>query len=134
MGIPTYNVGDAILTIIAQRLVRRLCKKCKKKASYSKAALEGIGFSSELIESGFQPFDAVGCEICHYTGYKGRVGVFEVMPISEAIRELILRDATSVEIAAQARKEGVLSLRQSGLNQVINGVTTISEITANTNE
>lgn len=134
MGIPTYNVGDAILTIIAQRLVRRLCKKCKRKASYSKAALEGIGFSSELIESGFQPFDAVGCEICHYTGYKGRVGVFEVMPISEAIRELILRDATSVEIAAQARKEGVLSLRQSGLNQVINGVTTISEITANTNE
>lgn len=133
MGIPTYNVGDAILAIIAQRLARRLCKSCKRQARHSKEALLSMGFSREIIENGFQPFEAVGCDICHYTGYKGRVGIFEVMPVSDDIRRLILDNATSVDIAAQARKEGVLSLRQSGMNQVVKGITTVSEVEANTN-
>lgn len=132
MGIPTYNVGDAILTIIAQRLIRKLCK-CKKKAKLDKTVLLKAGFNEEEIDAGFQPYEPVGCDICHMSGYKGRAGVFEVMPISDELKRLILSDATSVELAAQARKEGVLSLRESGLNKVRLGITSIAEVEANTN-
>ena len=134
MGIPTYNVGDAILTIVAQRLVRKLCVQCKTSAKLPPEALKEAGFREELIASGWQPFTAVGCYACHNTGFKGRVGVFEVMPITDELKKMILRNSTSVELAAQARSEGVLSLRQSGLQKVIDGVTSISEIEANTNE
>lgn len=134
MGIPTYNVGDAILTIIAQRLVRKLCPKCKKLGKFDSNALIKAGFSQEDIDSGFQPYVPVGCHACHNTGYKGRVGVFEVMPISDELKRLILLNVTSVELAAQARKEGVLSLRQSGLIKVKHGLTSIAEVEANTNE
>ncbi len=134
MGIPTYNVGDAILTIIAQRLVRKLCPKCKKLAKLDATALLNAGFSQEDVDSGFQPYLPVGCHACHNTGYKGRVGVFEVMPISDELKRLILLNVTSVELAAQARKEGVLSLRQSGLVKVKQGLTSIAEVEANTNE
>lgn len=134
MGIPTYNVGDAILTIIAQRLVRKLCPKCKKLAKLDATALLNAGFSQEDVDSGFQPYIPVGCYACHNTGYKGRVGVFEVMPISDELKRLILLNVTSVELAAQARKEGVLSLRQSGLIKVKQGLTSIAEVEANTNE
>jgi type IV pilus assembly protein PilB len=134
MGIPTYNVGDAILTIIAQRLVRKLCPKCKKIAKFDPATLLAAGFKAEDVESGWQPYVPVGCYACHNTGYKGRLGVFEVMPISDELKRLILLNVTSLELAAQARKEGVLSLRQSGLLKVRSGVTSIAEIEANTNE
>lgn len=134
MGIPTYNVGDAILTIIAQRLVRKLCPHCKRLAKIEKPALLKAGFTREEVEGGFQPYVAVGCDLCHFNGYRGRVGVFEVMPISDELKRLILSDATSVELARQARAEGVLSLRESGLNKVRDGSTSISEIEANTNE
>ncbi|HCY39003.1 MAG TPA: type IV-A pilus assembly ATPase PilB [Neisseriales bacterium] len=134
MGIPTYNVGDAILTIIAQRLVRKLCPKCKKLAKFDPATLLAAGFKPEDVESGWQPYVPIGCYACHNTGYKGRLGVFEVMPISDELKRLILLNVTSVELATQARKEGVLSLRESGLLKVRSGVTSIAEIEANTNE
>lgn len=134
MGIPTYNVGDAILTIIAQRLVRKLCPKCKKLAKFDQETLLAAGFSPEDLKGGWQPYVPVGCYTCHNTGYKGRLGVFEVMPISDELKRLILLNATSLELAAQARKEGVLSLRQSGLLKVRQGITSISEVEANTNE
>lgn len=134
MGVPTYNVGDAILTIIAQRLVRKLCPNCKRHGKFDKQALITAGFSEELINNGWQPFIPVGCYLCHNTGYKGRVGVFEVMAISDELKRMILMGATSVELADQARKEGVLSLRQSGLEKVKQGLTSLSEVEANTNE
>ncbi len=134
MGIPTYNVGDAILTIIAQRLVRKLCSKCKKLAKFDQETLLASGFSFEDLKGGWQPYVPVGCYTCHNTGYNGRLGVFEVMPISDELKRLILLNATSLELAAQARKEGVLSLRQSGLLKVRQGITSISEVEANTNE
>lgn len=134
MGIPTYNVGDAILTIIAQRLVRKLCPQCKRQAKMSKEALLEAGFDEVDVEKGWQPFIAVGCYACHNTGYKGRIGVFEVMPISDTLKTMILSNATSVELADQARKEGVKNLRQSGLHKVRDGVTSLSEVEANTNE
>ncbi len=134
MGVPTYNVGDAILTIIAQRLVRKLCPNCKRHGKFDKQALITAGFSEELINNGWQPFVPVGCYLCHNTGYKGRVGVFEVMAISDELKRMILMGATSVELADQARKEGVLSLRQSGLEKVKQGLTSLSEVEANTNE
>ena len=134
MGIPTYNVGDAILTIIAQRLVRKLCPKCKKLAKFDPETLLAAGFNDEDVKSGWQPYLPIGCYACHNTGYKGRLGVFEVMPISDELKRLILLNATSLELAAQARKEGVLSLRQSGLLKVRQGITSIAEVEANTNE
>ena len=134
MGVPTYNVGDAILTIIAQRLVRKLCPNCKRHGKFDKQALITAGFSEELINNGWQPFVPAGCYLCHNTGYKGRVGVFEVMAISDELKRMILMGATSVELADQARKEGVLSLRQSGLEKVKQGLTSLSEVEANTNE
>ncbi|TXJ02944.1 MAG: type IV-A pilus assembly ATPase PilB [Neisseriales bacterium] len=133
MGVPAYNVGDSILAIIAQRLVRKLCPQCKRLAKMEKVALIEAGFTPEEVNAGWQPYVAVGCYACHNTGYKGRVGVFETMAISDELKRLILLSATSVELAAQARKEGVLSLRQSGLNKVRLGVTSLSEIEANTN-
>jgi len=134
MGVPTYNVGDAILTIIAQRLVRKLCPSCKRHGKFEKEILIAAGFSQELVDSGWQPYIAVGCYVCHNTGYRGRIGVFEVMPISEEMKRMILLNATSIELADQARKEGVLNLRQSGLEKVRQGITTLAEVEANTNE
>lgn len=134
MGIPTYNVGDAILTIIAQRLVRKLCPHCKRQGKFDKQTLIKAGFDSVDVEAGFQPFVPVGCDLCHFNGYRGRIGVFEVMPISDELKKMILRDATSVELAEQARREGVLSLRESGLIKVKQGLTSIAEVEANTNE
>ncbi len=133
MGIPTYNVGDAILTIVAQRLVRKLCPQCKKMAKLDKSVLLTAGFSPEEVEKGWQPYVPVGCYACHNTGYKGRIGIFEVMPISDELKRMILLNATSVELSEQARKEGVLSLRQSGLEKVRQGITSLFEVEANTN-
>lgn len=133
MGVPAYNVGDAILTIVAQRLVRKLCPQCKQLADFEKDLLLKAGFDSLEIDAGWQPYISSGCHLCHNTGYQGRIGVFEVMSISAELKHLILKNATSVELAKQARKEGVLSLRQSGLLKVRQGITTLAEVEANTN-
>lgn len=134
MGVPVYKAGDAILLIIAQRLVRKLCTKCKVLAKFDKETLLKAGFKLDDINNGWQPYINIGCEACHNTGYKGRVGIFEVMQISDELKRLILLNATSTELACQARKEGILSLRESGLLKVRSGITSLSEVEANTNE
>ena len=134
MGVPSYNVGDAILAIVAQRLVRKLCPQCKDLAAYAKNVLLAAGFGAAEVKNGWQPFVARGCYACHGTGYQGRIGVFEVMPISQSLKRLILRNVTSLELANQARQEGVLSLRQSGLQKVQSGLSSLAEIEATINE
>ena len=134
MGIPNYNVGDAVLTIIAQRLIRKLCGSCKTIAIFERNFLLKTGFTEEDIsDPDFKIFKAVGCDKCHHTGYKGRIGIFETLAVSESIRYLILQNATAMDISAQARKEGIKTLRQSGLLKVRKGTTSLSEVEANTN-
>lgn len=133
MGVPAYNVADAVLVIIAQRLVRKLCPKCKQKANLSNQELLLAGFSDYDISNGMQPFISVGCEYCNYTGYKGRTGIFQVMPIVDNLQSLILRNASANELNEQAMKNGVLTLRQSGILKVRQGITSLAEVEANTN-
>ncbi len=132
MGIPGYNVGDALLTIIAQRLVRKLCRSCKKLDQIEQQILLALGISKEAVINGWQPYRAVGCDLCHNTGYLGRVGVFEVMPITAALQHLILGNANSAQIAQVARNEGLVNLRQSGLIKMSSGVSSLAEVLANT--
>ena len=132
MGIPSYNVGDAMLCVVAQRLIRKLCVSCKKPESVDEKTLITAGFNKESL-SGWVPFAPVGCESCHNTGYRGRTGIFEVMAISDNIRKLILEEASVKEIYMQARNEGMMTLRESGLLKVKEGVSSLKEIEATTN-
>ncbi|MFZ5484248.1 MAG: type IV-A pilus assembly ATPase PilB [Pseudomonadota bacterium] len=134
MGIPSYNVAASVLLITAQRLGRRLCPNCKAPVDIPPEALLNAGFTEADLDGGWQAFGPVGCDVCKNTGYKGRVGIYQVMPISEEINRLILRNAGALEIAAQARNEGVLDLRRAGLLKVKSGMTSLEEVLAVTNE
>lgn len=131
MGVPACNIASSIVMITAQRLVRRLCH-CKQARPASPATLRAAGFSEEALTGDWQPFHAVGCTRCGNSGYKGRIGIYQLMPISARIEDLILRQASTPEIAAQAQREGVLTLRQSGLRQVRAGLVSLEEVIANT--
>ena len=133
MGVAPFNIASSVLLITAQRLVRRLCENCKKPADYPREAMLRAGFKAEDLDGNWKPYRAVGCSSCT-NGYKGRVGVYQVMPITEEIQRIILAEGTSIDIAAQAQREGVRDLRQSGLVKVRSGVTTLEEIIAATNE
>ena len=133
MGVASFNIASSVSLITAQRLARRLCKHCKMPATSSHQTLLDAGFHASDLDTSWQPYHAVGCSHCH-KGYKGRVGIFQVMPISDAIQEIILRDGSAVEIASQAQLEGVRTLRQSGLIKVKQGLTSIEEVLAVTNE
>ncbi len=129
MGIEPFLVGTAVNLIQAQRLVRRVCSKCKAEVAaegLSKALID-IGFTPEQIGT-FQVMKGKGCATCNGTGYKGRVGLYEVMEISEGIRDLIMVGATAVEIKRKALEEGMLTLRMSGLEKIKSGVTTVEEV------
>lgn len=126
MGVESYNLASALLLIIAQRLTRRLCEHCKQVATLSTEELLQEGFKPEDL-AGLRCYEAGSCEHC-YNGYKGRVGIFEVLPISPAMIELILAGATAPQLAAQARAEGIIDLRTSGLMKVKEGVTSLSEL------
>lgn len=126
MGIPAYNIATSVNLIIAQRLARKLCPICKTPQEIPTEMLMAEGLSSEEIEKATL-FDAVGCEACHQ-GYKGRIGVYEVMPISPEISRLIMDNANSIELAEQAHKEGTSSLRHSGLIKALSGITSLTEI------
>ncbi len=133
MGVAPFNIASSVLLITAQRLVRRLCENCKAPAEYPRDALLKAGFAEEDFDGSWKPYRAVGCSNCT-NGYRGRVGLYQVMPITEDIQRIILAEGTAMDIAAQARKEGVRDLRQSGLVKVRAGVTTLEEVLSATNE
>jgi type IV pilus assembly protein PilB len=133
MGIPPFNIASAVNLIIAQRLARRLCTHCKKLVDIPKEALTEEGFTQEQIEKGIKIYGPVGCDQCT-NGYKGRVGIYQVMQISAEIGRLIMEGCTSLDVAEQAQKEGVNDLRQSGLMKIISGHTSLEEINRVTKE
>jgi type IV pilus assembly protein PilB len=133
MGVAPFNIASSVLLITAQRLVRRLCENCKATADYPREALIRAGFLDEDLDGSWKQYRAVGCNSCN-NGYRGRVGLYQVMPITEAIQRIILAEGTAMDIAEQARSEGVRDLRQSGLVKVKAGVTTLEEVLAATNE
>ncbi|WP_426395100.1 type IV-A pilus assembly ATPase PilB [Ralstonia sp. R-29] len=134
MGVAPFNIASSVLMITAQRLARRLCKECKKPGPLPKETLLDAGFTEADLDGSWQPYHPVGCETCNGSGYKGRVGIYQVMPITEAIQEIILTHGTALQIAEQARKEGVLSLREAGLKKVKLGLTSLEEVLATTNQ
>ena len=133
MGVPPFNIASSVLLITAQRLARKLCENCKAPADYPRDAMLKAGFTDDDLEGGWRPYRAVGCSACS-NGYKGRVGIYQVMPITDEIERIILTEGTAMDIADQARREGVRDLRQSGLIKVRNGLTTLEEIISVTNE
>jgi type IV pilus assembly protein PilB len=133
MGIAPFNIASSVILITAQRLARKLCS-CKKPADIPEEALLRAGFREEDLDGTWQPFAPVGCELCKNTGYKGRVGIYQVMPISEEMERIIMKNGTSIDLADQAQREGIRDLRQSGLLKVKKGLTSLEEIEAVTNE
>jgi type IV pilus assembly protein PilB len=133
MGVQPFNIASSVLLITAQRLARKLCENCKAPAEYPREALIKAGFSEEDLNGSWRPYRAVGCSSCS-NGYKGRVGIYQVMPITDAIQTIILSQGTAMDIAAQAKSEGVRDLRESGLIKVRAGVTTLEEVISVTNE
>ncbi len=133
MGIAPFNVASSVHLITAQRLGRKLCVVCKRPSPLPIETLLTAGYSEAECDGSWTPYEAVGCDACKGTGYKGRVGIYEVMPISEDMERIILRSGTQLEIEHQARKEGVRSLRHSGLIKVKSGLTSLAEIEAVTN-
>lgn len=133
MGIPTFNIASSVILITAQRLARRLCPACKAPHDLPRKSLLEAGYKPEELDGTWTPYKPVGCSACN-NGYKGRVGIYQVMPISEEIQRIILRGGTSLDIAQQASKEGVRSLRESGLLKVKLGQTSLEEVISVTNE
>ncbi len=133
MGIAPFNIASSVILITAQRLARRLCK-CKQPVEIPAAALLRAGFQEEELDGSWQAYRAVGCESCKDTGYKGRFGIYQVMPITDAMTRIILNNGNAMDIADQARRDGVNDLRRSGLNKVKLGITSLEEIESVTNE
>ncbi|MGI2167132.1 type IV-A pilus assembly ATPase PilB [Shewanella oncorhynchi] len=127
MGVPGYNIASSVNLIIAQRLARRLCPECKQAEVIPEHELLRLGFDQTQITQGFTTFKPVGCEHCS-AGYKGRVGIYEVMKMSDEIARTIMEGGNSLQIASQAKAQGMRDLRQSGLLKVIHGVTSIAEV------
>jgi len=127
MGVPPFNIASAVSLIIAQRLARRLCGNCKEKVDIPRAALEEEGFTTEQIDSKPEIFKAVGCDQCS-DGFKGRVGIYQVMPISEEIGRIIMDNGSALDVADQAKKDGVPNLRESAIKKVVAGLTSLEEI------
>jgi type IV pilus assembly protein PilB len=133
MGIPTFNIASSVILITAQRLARRLCATCKTTLDVPRKALLDAGYKAEDLDGSWTPYKPVGCSACN-NGYKGRVGIYQVMPISEEIQRIILRGGSALDIAKQASEEGVRSLRESGLLKVKQGLTSLEEVLSVTNE
>ncbi len=132
MGMAPFNIASSVILITAQRLARRLCK-CKEEKDIPAETLLNAGFTSEELDGSWRPYGPTGCDICQGRGYKGRVGIYQVMPISEEMSSIILNQGSSSEIADQAKREGLRDLRQSGLLKVKRGLTSLEEIEAITN-
>ena len=133
MGIAPFNIASSVILITAQRLARRLCPNCKRPTEIPHENLLEAGYQEEDLDGTWMSYEPVGCDACN-NGYKGRVGIYQVMPISEETQRIILRDGSALEIAQQAQIEGVRSLRASGLHKVKKGLTSLEEVLAVTNE
>jgi type IV pilus assembly protein PilB len=133
MGVAPFNIASSVLLITAQRLARKLCESCKKPADYPRESLQKAGFKPEDLDGSWRPYRAVGCSSCT-NGYRGRVGIYQVMPMTEAMQRIILTQGTALDIAKRAEADGVRDLRQSGLVKVRAGVTTLEEVITVTNE
>jgi type IV pilus assembly protein PilB len=125
MGIEAFLTASAIECDVAQRLARQLCTYCKQRTVISQDALVASGFR---VGADLEAYEPVGCSRCSHTGYRGRIGLYSVMPMSEEIKELTVGGSAEAEIAAAAREQGMLTLREDGLKKVRNGVTSIEEI------
>jgi type IV pilus assembly protein PilB len=132
MGVPTYNIAASVLLITAQRLARRLCA-CKTPVDVPQQTLFDAGFKKEDLDGSWTLYGPHGCERCKGTGFKGRVGIYQVMPISTEMQRLIMTGASSIDLAEQAAREGVRNLRESGLLKVKQGVTSLDEVLSTTN-
>ncbi len=132
MGVPAFNIASSVILITAQRLARRLCS-CKQPITVQEEALLEAGFTEDDLDGSWMPYKAVGCDRCNGTGYKGRVGIYQIMPITEEIERIILAHGTALEIEAQAKREGVKTLRLSGLMKVKQGLTSLEEVLGCTN-
>jgi type IV pilus assembly protein PilB len=133
MGIAPFNIASSVILITAQRLARKLCQNCKQPADIPFENLVTAGYKEEEIDGSWTPYKPIGCSMCN-NGYKGRVGIYQVMPISEDMQRLILADASALDIAKLSEQEGVRSLRQSGLSKVRLGITSLEEVLACTNQ
>lgn len=127
MDIDSYLVATSVILVVAQRLVRRVCSNCKEEVETSPKALLNLGFSEDEIE-GLKVYQGKGCSKCNNTGYKGRIGLYETMPVSESVRDLIFSNAPASEIRKKAVEEGMITLRRSGLTKVKAGTTSIEEV------
>ncbi len=127
MDIEPYLIADSVIMIVAQRLVRRLCKKCRVPDRVPVETLVDAGFLAEEAKS-IPVYRPNGCSLCHNTGYKGRIGLFEVMEITEGIKDMILSKAQSYQIKKKAMEEGMITLRQSGLIKIKEGITSLEEV------
>ncbi len=128
MGVPPYNIASSVVLIIAQRLARRLCDHCKTaEDGVPREEMVLQGFTEEDLGTGFKLYKAVGCEKCT-GGYKGRLGVYQVLPVSDAMGRIIMSNGNAIELADQAKKEGIRDLRRSGIMKVMQGVTSLEEI------
>ncbi|WP_028454293.1 type IV-A pilus assembly ATPase PilB [Chitinilyticum litopenaei] len=134
MGVAPFNIASSVILITAQRLARRLCSNCKVPADIPREALLQAGFSEADLDGSWTPYRPVGCDICKGSGYKGRVGIYQVMPISDEMNRIIMKNGNAIDIADQARREGVRDLRMSGLLKVKQGMTSLEEVMAVTNE
>ncbi len=133
MGIAPFNIASSVILITAQRLARRLCT-CKEVLEMSDEALIEVGYTPEDLDGTWKPYKPVGCDRCGGGGYKGRVGIYQVMPVTEEIQKIILSNGNAMQIAEQAKREGVSDLRKSGLRKVKSGQTSIEEVLGCTNE
>jgi type IV pilus assembly protein PilB len=131
MGIEPFLVATSVNLIQAQRLIRRVCSECKSEHPVPVEALVEIGFSPEEARN-LKTYKGRGCQTCNGTGYKGRIGLYEVMEVTETLRELILIGASALELRKKAIEEGMVSLRDSGLHKIRNGITTVEEVVRET--
>ncbi len=132
MGVPTYNIAAAVHLVMAQRLIRKLCNACKKPVAIPEHAMLEAGFKKEELE-GWRPMGKHGCPSCNQSGYRGRMGIYQVMPVSKPMKEIIMKGGTSMDIEKQAFLDGVIDLRHSGLQRIVDGTTSLDEILRVTN-
>jgi type IV pilus assembly protein PilB len=131
MGIEPFNVASAVNLIVAQRLVRRICKDCKEEYQYSPEELKALAITGREFD-GVTCYKGAGCDTCNGSGYKGRAGLYEVMALSPELRRMILRGGSTAELQQQATKEGMLTLRMDGIVKIKKGITTLEEVVKET--